>query len=416
MNELPNLFAKHKDQWSPQQVIRAKSDEPVGIQLDFFDLGLLPLLDHEVRTKLDRLLRETVNLAIATFEKRARFTDQDYPPLFRLIFRLIAAKVLNDRRHPGNWVLDEPGSVIKAVEDFYFEDPEPKPVLEDYETQLAIWQRIKSTFHFQNLSVDSLAYVYENTLVTPKTRKSFGIHSTPPAIAEYLVRTLPFETLEMHERQVFEPFSGHSAFLVAAMQRMRELLPSDMSSDERHRYFVEMLSGIEVDPFAREVARLSLMLADYPNPDGWRLHSGDALASPLWEHELAEANIVLCNPPFGDFSQEERKGYGNLSSPRKPAEILYRVLQNPPKLLGFVLPRVFLMGRSYSELRSLLGSTYSSIEVLALPDRVFQHSNVEACVAALLRMQCRDRTFKDRTSIQMGPEGFLCNPSLVYLR
>ena len=378
LEKLPGLFAQHRDDWSPQRMIRAKSAAPLGTQLDFFDLGLLPLLDYQVRTKLDQLLRDTVTLAIKTFEKQAKFADGNYPPLFRLIFRLIAAKVLDDRCYPGNWVMDDPGSVINAVEEFYFQGTEPEPVLQDPETRLEVWQHIRSAFHFQNLSVDSLAYIYENTLVTPRTRRLFGIHSTPPAIAEYIVRKLPFETLEVNERRVFEPFSGHSVFLVAAMQRMRELLPNDMTADERHQYFVEMLSGIEIDDFAREVARLSLMLADYPNPDGWRLHSDDALASPLFEQELRNAGIVLCNPPFEKFSPDDRATHHTLSSVWKPAEILYRVLQNPPKLLGFVLPRVFLTGHSYRELRSLLGTTYSSIEVLALPDRVFQYSNAEA--------------------------------------
>ena len=378
VEKLPALFARHKDDWSPQQVIRAKSDAPVATQLDFFDVGLLPLLDYQVRTKLDQLLREIVTSAIKTFERQATFADENYPPLFRLIFRLIAAKVLADRRYPGNWVMDDPGSVITAVEDFYFQGTEPEPVLEDHATRLAIWHRIKSAFNFHNLSVDSLAYVYENTLVTPETRKLFGIHSTPPAIAEYIVRKLPFHTLEMNERRVFEPFSGHSVFLVAAMRRMRELLPNEMTADKRHLYFVEMLSGLEIDDFAREVARLSLMLADYPNPDGWSLQDGDALSSPLFEQELAKARIVLCNPPFEKFSQDERKRYDDLSSAWKPAEILHRILQQPPDLLGFVLPRVFLTGRGYRKLRSRLGSTYSSIEVLALPDRVFKHSDSEA--------------------------------------
>ena len=378
LSDLPGLFAHHKENWTPQKVLRAKVNVTPATQLDFLDLGLLPLLDNEVRTKLDRLLQNTISLAINTFEQKSPFLEEHYPSLFRLVFRLIASKVLADRNHPGYWVAEDPGSAIRAVEKFYFKDDKPEPVLEDYETQNAIWKHIRSTFHFQNLSVDSLAYVYENTLVTRNTRKLFGIHSTPPVIAEYIVRQLPFDKLALTERRVFEPFSGHSVFLVAAMQRMRDLLPFNMSPEERHQYFVEMLSGIEIDTFAREVARLSLMLADYPNPDGWNLYQGDALKSPLFEKELERANIVLCNPPFGKFDADERADYELLSSVWKPAEILYRVLQNPPELLGFVLPRIFLTGQSYKQIRSLIGETYSSIEILALPDNVFQYSEAES--------------------------------------
>ena len=374
---LPSLFDKYRNDWSPRQVLRAKSGGPVATQLDFVDLNLLPALEFEVRTKLDSLLRDTIDLAIAIFEQKARFSPEFYPPLFRLMFRLIAAKVLADRHHPGDWLNEDPQLAVKTVEEFYFKDSQSEPVLDDPATQRIIWERIKTAFHFQNLSVDSLAYVYENTLVTPETRKVYGIHSTPPAIAEYIVRRLPFDALQAADRRVFEPFSGHSVFLVAAMRRIRELLPSDMSPAQRHDYFVTMLAGIEIDDFAREVARLSLMLADYPNPDGWRLHSGNALTSAEFDYELDRANIVLCNPPFEAFTQEERTRYGNLSSVQQPAEVLHRVLERPPELLGFVLPRIFLGGRGYRDLRSRLADVYASIEVLALPDKVFEHSDAE---------------------------------------
>ena len=65
-----NLFARNNDVWSPQQMLRAKATGQVATQLDFFDHDLMPLLDYEVRTKLDRLLRDTVTLATETFQKR----------------------------------------------------------------------------------------------------------------------------------------------------------------------------------------------------------------------------------------------------------------------------------------------------------------------------------------------------------
>ena len=380
LEEVPRLFERNKDDWSPRRILRAKSEGvEFSRQLDFFDRGLLPLLEHQAREKLDSLLSDTVELAVQEFRRESEFNDQYYPPLFRLLFRLIAAKVLADRGCPGNWLADDPRPVISAVQDFYFQGTSPpETVLEHRATQLTAWGRIKQAFHFQNLSVDSLAYVYENTLVAKDTRRLYGIHSTPPAIAEYMTRQLPFEDLEQNERRVFEPFAGHGVFLIAAMQRMRELLPTEMTAEQRHRYFVNMLSGIELDEFAREVARLSLMLADYPNPDGWRLYGGDALESTIFDQELNTARIVLCNPPFGDFDPEERARYKGLTSARKPAAILARVMQAPPDLLGFVLPRSFIMGRGYRQVRSSIGATYSSLELVALPDKVFRHSDTES--------------------------------------
>ena len=380
IEQLGQVFAQHKTAWVPQRILHAKSNVSQAVQLDFFDVGLLPLLEHETRIKLDSQLKGTVAVAIDTFERRSKFTDDLYPQLFRLIFRLIAAKILTDRRHPGNWNPDDAKSALQAVEGFYYRGDKAEPALEDNIAQQKTWEWIKQVCHFQNLSVDSLAYVYENTLVTQETRKAYGTHSTPYAVAEYIVRNLPFESLDQNERSVFEPFSGHSIFLVAAMQRLRELLPSQISPSDRHKYFVRMLAGIEYDEFALEVSKLSLMLADYPNPDGWRLHKADVFDSPTFGDELSRSNIVLCNPPFERFSKEEKTAYGGFLSTTKAAEALRRVLEKPPQLLGFVLPRVFVEGREYRQLRARLGEIYSSFDLLVLPDRVFQHSAAETVV------------------------------------
>jgi hypothetical protein len=294
-----------------------------------------------------------------------------------LIFRLIAAKLFADRKYEGQWLQDDPKAVIKNVESLYFKNEQPMPVLRDEATQNSIWSHIRKSFHFQNLSVETLAYVYENTLVTKDFRRRTGTHGTPPNIAEYVLKHLPIETLTESERHVFEPFSGHAVFLLAALRRLRDILPASKTSRERHDYFVSMLSGLEYDDFALEIARLSLTLADHPNPNGWNLQRGDVFKGNTLEKNLSIANIILCNPPFEDFSDEDRENYTNLESTHRPEEILLRVLRKPPKMLGFVLPKVFISGRGYRHVRNLLSNTYSSIEIVALPDNVFKYSEAE---------------------------------------
>ena len=381
---ITRLFELHKKDWAPAQILRAKAigEEDFASQLDFFDTGLLPLIEGEVREKLDGLLRRTVALSIEQYKSNNPNAEPDYTGLVRLLFRLVAAKILSDRNYPGNWLDDNPETVIKAVEDFYFREAAPKSVLKDYGTQAVAWNSIKKAFHFQNLSVEALAYVYENTFVSRELRTLYSIHGTPPYIAEYMVRHLPFDRLEESERTVFEPFAGHAVFLVAAMRRLRELLPPSMGTAERHEYFVKRLSGIEKEEFAWEVGRLSLMLADYPNPNGWRLMQGDAFQDARVDKEIANAGIVLCNPPFEDFKIDERRAYSGLYSIHKPLEILHRIVNHPqkPRLLGFVLPRTFLTRQAYRELRSFIGSAYGNIELVGLPDKVFRHSDAEAVI------------------------------------
>ena len=78
-----------------------------------------------------------------------------------------------------------------------------------------VHERFWSALNFQNLSVDVLAYVYENTLVDKKLRKARGIHATPPSVARYVLNRMPFEAVSQDERFTVEPFSGSASFLVA---------------------------------------------------------------------------------------------------------------------------------------------------------------------------------------------------------
>ena len=54
------------------------------------------------------------------------------------------------------------------------------------------------------------------------------------------------------------------------MRLLSELLPANWR-EPRRDYLRKRLRGVESDPFALEIARLSLTLADVPNPNGWAL-------------------------------------------------------------------------------------------------------------------------------------------------
>lgn len=377
LDSLLRVMREHREEWGPAEILRGKSIsfDAGPMQLDFFDVGLIPAIEEIVQDKLDRLLRQGVAATKLAYSER--HLDQPDPRrLFRLIFRLLAAKVFHDRGLPGTWIFDEPWRSIAAVEQFYHSSP-AEPVLADPMAQETAWRHIRDGFHFQNISMETLAYVYENTLVSPEVRQHQSIHSTPFPLAQYIIHHLPFEAVPEPERHVFEPFTGCATFLIASLGRLRDLLSPDLTDPELHAYFAHMLAGIELDPFAIEVARLSLMLADYPNPDGWRLLEGDVFRDVRVTEELSRARIVLCNPPFEDFTQQERDAHKIRHPANKAAEILERVLTNPPQLLGFVLPRTFADGRRFRSSRKQLVRSYRDIELVELPDQVFAHSEAE---------------------------------------
>jgi len=385
LESIPNrhirqAFRLNKEKWSPEAIFRAKAITPLTkpYQLDFVDIGLLPALKGMIHGKLDRLLRSILHEAITSHES-ALGTKPERTSLFRLVFRFLAAKIFNDKKHLGGWSAPEANIIIDRVQRFYgLSDVEPQQIVDEPNTQQVVWDRFRSAFNFQNLSVEDMAFIYENTLIQKETRKQFGVHSTPSVIAELMVDRLPFESLHQTGRYVLEPCAGHGVFLVAALRRLRELLPPSWKDQQRHNYLKKRLTAIELDTFAAEVCRLSLMLADYPNPDGWQILSKDVFRSDILERQLETSRIVLCNPPFEDFTQAERNRYKEtVQSVHKPYEVLRRVLDHPPEMLGFILPKSAIMGRRYSDLQDRIARNYRNIETIALPDRMFAFSDQE---------------------------------------
>ena len=382
VTELPALFARHRDTWRPDAIHRAKS---VGVveknyQLDFIDIGLLPAIEGEILAKLDRLLVET--LAAATQAQGEGTLDMRV--LFRVVFRLLAAKVLEDRGHPyaDSWDSDDLPSVLRAIESYY-----SLPAIRVAKRRTipaafrAAWACLRQGISFSNISADDLAFVYENTLITPEARKLFGTHSTPRQVAEYVVQRLDLHQHPPEELQIYEPFAGAGIFLVSALRHLRDLLPIDWTDQQRHDFLVHHLAGDEIDPFACEVAILSLILADYPNHNGWHIREADLFEQDALEKQMRAHNVILCNPPFEAFTPDERSRYPIAAQTySKPIAVLNAALDAYPLALGFVLPRPFILEKQFAEQRRKIEQLYSSVELVELPDRTFGASVIEAAL------------------------------------
>lgn len=393
LDQIDELFTRHADSWSPQALHRAKAQGAArgGYQLDFVDLGLLPAIESEVQIKLQRVLSEVIGLLAAP--------DAD-PELqraaFRTTFRLLAAKILSDRLHPdaSSWALDDVGSVLAGIETYYHLPAMPHGASRvDPARAAAAWAAFQGAVNLRNISADSLAFVYENTLVTADTRKMFGTHSTPRAVAEYVLDAIDLAQFDIEAMRVVEPFAGAGIFLVAALRQMRDQLPADWSAERRHAYLTARLAGAELDVFACEVATLSLILADYPNANGWKIQPRDLFTDGTLAEVLDGATVVLCNPPFEDFDQDERAAYPAAfsRSPSKGIVALEAALDARPQALGFVLPRGFLLQKQYAKVRQRLAATYQEIELVSLPDRVFENATYPSALIIAKARRDNDR-------------------------
>jgi len=382
-DELPALFSAYRDAWSPQSIQRAKSIGQFNphYQLDFVDLGLSPAIEGEIHSKLDRLLNGALAQAMDARTGRPRVDERS---LFRAVFRFLAAKVLQDRGHPlsKTWDANRLETVLAVISDFYQLKPiAPQSSLSKQAIFGAVWEHIRGGINFQNISSDDLAFVYENTLVTPEIRAAFGTHSTPRQVAEYIVCHLGFHEYagEPEQLRIYEPFAGASVLLISALRHLRELLPVDWTDQQRHQFLIKQMSGDEVDAFACEVAMLSLILADYPSHNGWHIREKNLFEDGVLAEAMKAHNVIICNPPFEAFANADRKRYAIAQTTHsKPSAILDAALDAHPLALGFVLPRGFILDRQFSDQRRRLEKIYGAVELVEVPDRIFRHSTVES--------------------------------------
>jgi hypothetical protein len=386
LDQVAPLFSEHRDLWNPGRIHRAKSFGALdqSYQLDFVDIGLIPAIEGEMHEKLDRILSETFSRAVRL--RVARPLDQmNERVLFRTVFRLLAAKVLIDKRHPAAllWNTTDIDDVLNGISSYY-----TLPAIAGEEVPFKgsdleqSWHSLQRGINFQNISPDTLAFVYENTLITPETRRHFGTHNTPRPVAEYVVSRLGLEKYGKSDLKIYEPFAGAGAFMVAALSALRNLLPIEMPDAQRHRYLVNRIYGDEIDPFAAEVAVLSLILADYPNENGWNIAQADLFKDDMLRNRANCASVVLCNPPFEKFDRQERLRYPEAASrsPQKAIAALDAVLDSQPSAVGFVMPEPFLIGRNFEHQREKVERLYKDIELVALPDGIFKASTIRSSV------------------------------------
>jgi hypothetical protein len=387
IKQLPKFFDEHREKLAPDALYRAKiwgRLEPT-YQLDFVDAGLMPLVEEEAGKKLTELVERVV----AGTKKRLGWTgvsEADGRWLLKSTFWLLAAKILQDKEVKGFKRLN-----LTDLEEVYerlarhYNSESPQPVRvggsERRESLVAAAERIREFGDCRCVSTEALAYVYESALINRETRSKLGTHSTPTWLVDYVVGKLrPWieNDIPPEERRVFEPASGHAAFLISAMRLLTELLPEGWH-ESRRDYLRRRLRGLEIDPFAVEIARLSMTLADVPNPNGWALTEGDMFAGDRFEQGLRNATIALGNPPFEQFGAENRS-QGWLWN--KATEAFRRVVEYLPQgaVFGFVLPQSFLRSKQGTGVRKLLLSDYEIAEVSLFADKVFRYGDSETAV------------------------------------
>jgi hypothetical protein len=382
-----NLFDEHRESWTPSSIYEAKTRGrlPGHHQLDFIDVGLMPMVEDQAGRKLSELLARSMKRIEDGLGSDPSGKPSDANNLYKSVFWLVAAKMLRDKEVPGFKTLDllDVNDVFLRVGRHYGDTKDIPPGGRKWRPAIEAAAELVSQFsHLGNVSTEALAHVYENTGVPKELRKALGIHSTPSSLVDYIVWQLWPWVAEIAEEQrhVFEPACGHAGFLVAML---RQLSQWSLIKDgkERHKYLRHHLHGLEYDPFALEVAKLSLTLADIPHGNSWDLKQGNMFVGDTLATEAARAMVLLANPPYEPFSGPERSRYGP-SSKTKACELVKRTLPHLQHgaCFGFVVPRGFLSSDEAQTLRSDLLTGFELAEIAVFEDGLFEHGDHEVAV------------------------------------
>lgn len=355
------------------KLVRVRS-EPTNLSL--FDSATLRAIQADTQSAVYELLEDFLNCFPETTSAKLSL-ERDYRLLFPMTFRLLAAKILIDRedKRLGKVDVTDIQATLAVIEDLYTLTPLDIRWNTARIAQVShAWNALRDGLYVRNIAADDLAFVYEHALITPDIRQRYGTHSTPSSVADYVVRSFNLPTDERaQDLVVFEPFAGSCVFLTAALRRLKELLPPEWTPKQTHGHLVSHFKASEIDSFACEIARLALILADYPNHNGWRISNENLFEESVLYDRAKTANIVMCNPPFEDFD-ETQTNY----SIHKPLAALELILSAQPDYLGIVMPDGLSTHQKYTKVLAEITDAYTDVEVLKLPEGVFRHALVGA--------------------------------------
>jgi hypothetical protein len=427
--DVDQFFQTHRDQFAPDAIYRAKTwgRFQAEYQLSFVDLGLMPVVEEQIGTALGGLIERNVSELKRRLAWDKVTSDQGHW-LLQSIFWLVSAKILRDKQVAsfGDLDLSDVDEVFRRLGHHYGTKP---LAVRSRRELLALGEAARTIGQFSSLvltTTEALAYVYENTLISKETRAALGTHSTPSFLVDYVVGNLAewVKEIPVHERSVFEPACGHAAFLVSAMRLLTDILPPERAIPSRRGpYLRRRLHGTDVDPFALELARLSLTLTDIPNPDGWDLRTEDMFLGDRLAVQAGKNTILLANPPFDNFTPQEKLASYN-QSPKirfvnKSSELLWRTLPRLPQggVFGVIVPQTILHSKSTKDLRKTLVEEFELKEICLFPDKVFSFSDAESAVVLGRRKKASASAVVSYRRIrERGLTSFRRDPSLAVAR
>jgi hypothetical protein len=403
--DLPGFFREHKAELAPQTIYDAKLGRQVANrgQMTFFDVGLMPAVEKDRGETLLRLVRNEIESFHGDLGDRIQ-TEQDWEHVYRAVFWLLTAKLLNDKEVP-NFINIRRAGVTEAFASIgrHHGVTESLPPFgaKGLTAMGQVWARLLSCGSLADVSSEAIAYLYEHALIDKavqegktdpnakpmSVRKRRGVHGTPSVLRDHMLSQLwpLIEDIEPADRNVFEPACGHAPFLTGMMRWLRQW-DANGEPVSPHRTMRDRLVGLDDWSFARELAKLNLTIADAEHKNSWMIKDGDMFAPGVLRRYAEHAHILLSNPPYESFAKVGAKRYPNTAEPvtaeTQGVEMLKRTLPHLPPggVFGVVMPVGVLHDKESKTVRKDMLRDFDLCEISVFADNLFEHGDHEVAV------------------------------------
>lgn len=363
-------FEKNRFEFMSENLVEAK----YGIrQITLFEaIGLIDFTRNATCKILSDEFMKGLVVGKAYLKSIRKSKNQDLNNLTSITMHVLSAliinsKISNDEEIPDIYMLLE--NLSKRYIN-YFSDK----LMFKYGKELikVIYDAMNASINYKSVDHELLGYFYETTLLqvdkvkADNLRKEFGIYYTPRYLSDEIINAIPMETLQPEKRKVFDGSCGSGSLLISACKKLEKLLDEE-DEFKRHNYLTNSIAGYDIDRFASEVARLSMLLYSLPYGNKWNIKSADLMK--MIDYQEVIPTIILGNPPY------EEKRSNHIKS-QKATDFLERYMKwlSEDGFIGIILPESFLQNDSAIETRKNLLNNFDIFEIWSLPGTIFENN------------------------------------------
>ncbi|PKM82968.1 MAG: hypothetical protein CVU89_02235 [Firmicutes bacterium HGW-Firmicutes-14] len=365
---LEKYFSVNRLNYDKQNLLTAKNTDY------FYQITLFAV--NATKYKLVELFESAIR------SEKNRLGEKYNDDITHVAIHVLAACIIEDKL----WGYDtRVGNAVELIEKClrYFHNYFKGIIGEPVKEQIAqnIFEDIRNQLTFQALTNDILGHLYEFAILDNDIRKMFGIHWTEENLAQQICKCMPFELIPEDKRYVLDGTCGSGSFLIAACNRLNKLLPMKMDRQYKHDLLTERITGVELDKFASEVAKLSLLVYSIPYGNRWNIINSDFFQVPL----NRKPSIIMTNPPF-DYDKNKEIA----------AKFMDKYLDalEPGGIMAIILPATYLEGSKCVKSRNKLLNSARIYEIWYLPENSFETSDVPVVVIILRKSEVGQRFSK----------------------